>query len=191
MPNIGVAVAVIRDDKVLLTQREDFEVWCLPGGGVDANETVEQAGIREVREETGLAVQIVGLVGLCSRPFWTVSGAHMCILAATPLSGDLVPEPTEVAAVAYFDAARLPDPRLLHHLAYIEAALTGVRGRLWSTNARTPPVFHDRAALYRWRDALGVSRQEAYRILLDQIVDPKLHVLGATNGERGVQITNS
>jgi len=35
MPGLAVIVAVIEDGKVLLTKREDFEVWCLPGGGVE------------------------------------------------------------------------------------------------------------------------------------------------------------
>ncbi len=33
MSEIGVNVAVIQDRKILLTQREDFETWILPGGG--------------------------------------------------------------------------------------------------------------------------------------------------------------
>jgi ADP-ribose pyrophosphatase YjhB (NUDIX family) len=34
MPVLAVIVAVIENGKILLTKREDFEVWCLPGGGV-------------------------------------------------------------------------------------------------------------------------------------------------------------
>jgi ADP-ribose pyrophosphatase YjhB (NUDIX family) len=58
MINLGVNVAVIEDGRVLLTQREDFPVWCLPGGGVDPGESLAQAAVREVREETGLEVEL-------------------------------------------------------------------------------------------------------------------------------------
>ena len=54
MPGLAVIVAMIHDGKVLLTKREDFEVWCLPGGGVEEGESLAEAGIREVKEETGL-----------------------------------------------------------------------------------------------------------------------------------------
>ena len=42
MPILGVNIAIIQDGKVLLTKRRDFEVWCLPGGEVDAGETLAQ-----------------------------------------------------------------------------------------------------------------------------------------------------
>lgn len=46
---VGVNVAVIHNGQLLLTKREDFEVWCMPGGHVDAGESVAQAALREVR----------------------------------------------------------------------------------------------------------------------------------------------
>ncbi len=49
---VGVCVAIIENEQILLTKRKDFEVWCLPGGHVDAGETVAQAAVREAFEET-------------------------------------------------------------------------------------------------------------------------------------------
>jgi ADP-ribose pyrophosphatase YjhB (NUDIX family) len=37
MPGLAVNVAVIHEDKILLTKREDFETWILPSGGVEAS----------------------------------------------------------------------------------------------------------------------------------------------------------
>lgn len=54
MPEIAVNVAVIQDHKILLTQREDFETWILPGGGMEPGESVAQAAMRETKEETGV-----------------------------------------------------------------------------------------------------------------------------------------
>lgn len=48
MPVLAVFVAIIEDEKILLTKREDFEVWCLPGGDVEEGESVEIRKILEV-----------------------------------------------------------------------------------------------------------------------------------------------
>jgi 8-oxo-dGTP pyrophosphatase MutT (NUDIX family) len=67
MPGLAVIVAVIDDGKVLLTKREDFEVWCLPGGGVEDGESMAEAAIRETWEEAGIQVELTRLVGVYSR----------------------------------------------------------------------------------------------------------------------------
>ena len=58
MPAITVNVAVIHENQILLTKRGDFEIWCLPSGGVEEGESVAQAAIRETKEETGLDVEL-------------------------------------------------------------------------------------------------------------------------------------
>ena len=63
--------AVIFDEtktKVLLTERADNKQWCLPSGGVDAGERVEETCIREVYEETGLNIRVTRLIGVYSDP---------------------------------------------------------------------------------------------------------------------------
>ena len=54
--------------KVLLTRRADNGWWCLPGGIMEAGESVTEACLREVREETGPSVRIIQLVGVYSDP---------------------------------------------------------------------------------------------------------------------------
>jgi ADP-ribose pyrophosphatase YjhB (NUDIX family) len=54
--------------KLLLTKRVDNGLWCLPGGGVDAGESVAEACEREVLEETGLIVKAKKLLGVYSDP---------------------------------------------------------------------------------------------------------------------------
>ena len=46
-------------DCILMTQREDNSRWCLPGGGMDSGESAAEACVREVLEETGLAVKVI------------------------------------------------------------------------------------------------------------------------------------
>jgi 8-oxo-dGTP pyrophosphatase MutT (NUDIX family) len=63
--------AVIFDEareKVLLTRRTDNGRWCIPGGGLEAGESVEEACLREVWEETGLRARVTRLIGVYSDP---------------------------------------------------------------------------------------------------------------------------
>ena len=69
--SLVVAVAVIvRDDegRVLLIQRTDNGLWALPGGAQDIGESVSQAAAREVEEETGIRVELLGVSGIYSDP---------------------------------------------------------------------------------------------------------------------------
>lgn len=62
----GASTVVLRGGAVLLVKRGKGAaqgLWSLPGGHVDKGETAMQAAIREVREETGLAVRILGFLG--------------------------------------------------------------------------------------------------------------------------------
>jgi 8-oxo-dGTP pyrophosphatase MutT (NUDIX family) len=52
--------------RVFLTRRADNGQWCLPGGGMEAGESVAEACEREVWEETGLRVRVKRLVGVYS-----------------------------------------------------------------------------------------------------------------------------
>jgi 8-oxo-dGTP pyrophosphatase MutT (NUDIX family) len=66
---IGVGV-VIRGsgDTILLERRCDCGWWGLPGGRVEPGESLVDAAVREVREETGLAVEVTHLIGVYSDP---------------------------------------------------------------------------------------------------------------------------
>ena len=65
-PYLAVSAAIFRDGRVLIVRRARppaHGLYTLPGGGVELGETLEHAVIREVREETGLAIAPLGLVG--------------------------------------------------------------------------------------------------------------------------------
>src|SRR4051794_4517580 len=66
---IGVFALIFDEDqRVLLAHRRDIDWWNLPGGGMEHGETVKEAVCREVREETGLEVEVKYLVGVYSKP---------------------------------------------------------------------------------------------------------------------------
>ena len=61
MPLLPASIGIIFNNdnsKVLLVKRRDIPIWVLPGGGIEAEESPEQALIREIYEETGYHVQI-------------------------------------------------------------------------------------------------------------------------------------
>jgi 8-oxo-dGTP diphosphatase len=65
-PYLAVSAAIFRDGRVLIVRRARppaHGLYTLPGGGVELGETLEQAVIREIREETALDIEPLGLVG--------------------------------------------------------------------------------------------------------------------------------
>jgi ADP-ribose pyrophosphatase YjhB (NUDIX family) len=66
---IGV-FGIIKDSKnrILLCLRNDYDLWNLPGGGLEKGETPWEGVVREVREETGFNVRIIKLIGIYSKP---------------------------------------------------------------------------------------------------------------------------
>jgi ADP-ribose pyrophosphatase YjhB (NUDIX family) len=56
------------DGRILLIRRTDNNYWSIPGGGLEPGESVRQATVREVMEETGIACEVTGLVGIYSDP---------------------------------------------------------------------------------------------------------------------------
>jgi ADP-ribose pyrophosphatase YjhB (NUDIX family) len=66
---VGVGVFV-KDalDRILLEKRSDCGLWGLPGGGIESGETIKDAAMREVKEETGLHVTVTRFIGVYSNP---------------------------------------------------------------------------------------------------------------------------
>jgi ADP-ribose pyrophosphatase YjhB (NUDIX family) len=62
------AVVPDSEGRILLIRRTDNNYWSIPGGGVEPGESVRQAAVREVKEETGVDCEIRGLIGVYSDP---------------------------------------------------------------------------------------------------------------------------
>jgi ADP-ribose pyrophosphatase YjhB (NUDIX family) len=67
---VPAVTASVRDSdgRILLVQPADDGPWALPGGAMLAGEAIADSAIRAIAEETGIAVEIVGLVGLYTSP---------------------------------------------------------------------------------------------------------------------------
>ena len=69
--SIAIAVsAFIQDEhgKILMIRRTDNDYYSIPGGQLELGETLAQAAVREVREETGIDAEVTGVIGLYSNP---------------------------------------------------------------------------------------------------------------------------
>jgi ADP-ribose pyrophosphatase YjhB (NUDIX family) len=171
MPGIAVNVAVIQENKILLTQREDFETWILPGGSVEHGESIAQAAIRETKEETGLDVELISLVGIYSR-LGNFLGGHIVLFTGRAIGGEIKCQEGETIAVEWFSFDKIPSPLSLGHKRRIEDVISGVRGICvrQEINLQNYPEKTDRHRLYELRDNSGLSRQEFYLQLTEGVI---------------------
>lgn len=96
-PELAVSAAIFRDGKVLVVQRAHPPaqgLWTLPGGRVEVGETLVDAVIREIAEETALTIGVIGLAGyreIILPEAVGTRGRHFVILpfAARWLSGEI------------------------------------------------------------------------------------------------------
>jgi ADP-ribose pyrophosphatase YjhB (NUDIX family) len=62
------AVVTDANGAILMVHKTDNDLWALPGGGMDLGESITQTVTREVKEETGLEVEVSGIVGIYTDP---------------------------------------------------------------------------------------------------------------------------
>ena len=128
----GVTAVVINErDEVLLQLRRDTETWAPPSGGVEPGETAADTAIREVLEETGIAVVPERVVAVLSGPDYIVTypnGDQMATVttvfrcrpnqAAAPRVND-----DESLDIRYFPRDAMPENVLPRHQSIIRMAL--------------------------------------------------------------------
>lgn len=112
-PTVDVIIE-LPDGIVLVRRRNPPHGWALPGGFVDYGERVEDAARREMREETGLDVALVELLGVYSDPRrdargHTISTVYVGQARGTPRAAD------DAAEAGVFREADLPAPLVFDH----------------------------------------------------------------------------
>jgi 8-oxo-dGTP diphosphatase len=132
-PYLAVSAAIFRDGRVLIVRRARppaHGLYTLPGGGVELGETLEQAVIREVREETALDIVPVDLVGFRQAIARDTDGRverHFVILpfAARWIAGEIALN-EELSDAHWLEPAELSGLKTTEGLAQVVAA-AGVR----------------------------------------------------------------
>ena len=162
VPNsiVPAASAVVTNDvgEILLQRRSDNDLWALPGGTMDLGERIAETVVREVREETGLEVEVTGIVGVYSDPGHVIAYSdgevrqefNLCF-AARLVGGQLSvsDESTEVRWVTPTAIEAAADARVD---PAAHQALPGARtraGHRLTTRARRRPAGAPRCAARR------------------------------------------
>jgi 8-oxo-dGTP diphosphatase len=128
-PYLAVSAAIFHAGRVLIVRRGTPPmqgVYTLPGGGVELGETLEQAVVREIREETGLAIEPIALAGYRQVIARDAAGRierHFVILpfAARYLAGEIALN-AELAEAAWLWPAELSGLHTTEGLADIVTA---------------------------------------------------------------------
>ncbi len=119
------AFAIVQDAKsrVLLCHRRDFDLWNLPGGGVEPGESPWDCVRREVEEETGLKVEVSRLIGVYSKPD---KDEVVFSFECAPIGGALTLT-EESDRIEYFDITEIPQNTSPKQVERIKDALAAAR----------------------------------------------------------------
>ena len=125
--------AIIWDEtraKILLTRRTDNGRWCLPGGHMEAGESMAETCVREVLEETGLQVKVGRLIGVYTTPHRITEYADgnrnqlVAMSFEAEVIGGTFGLSDETTEVGYFSLTEIAAMDMMeHHVERIQDAL--------------------------------------------------------------------
>lgn len=136
-PKVGADAAIFNPQgEILLMDRADGGGWCLPCGWVEPNERPVDAVVREVREETGLDVQIKQLVGVFTRFPSATNGPHtmIAVVHLCEAVGGKLELSHEGLGLQYWEIDEVPRWHATHQ-SYAVAAQ-----RMWRAQSQLPAV---------------------------------------------------
>jgi ADP-ribose pyrophosphatase YjhB (NUDIX family) len=136
---VGVGVFVRNaHGQVLLEKRSDCGMWGLPGGNLEPGESIADAAVREVREETGLTIRLTRLIGVYSEPADRIvtyldngDVVHKidAVVEATVVAGELTPS-SESEALQFFEPGDVPQEICPPARAAVADYLQGLTGMI-------------------------------------------------------------
>ena len=142
-PVVGIGAVIVQDGLVLLVKRRYAPLageWSLPGGGVEVGETLDACVVREMREETGLDVEVGPVIEVFDRITHDADGRvqyHYVLVdyLCWPIGGELAAA-SDVADVAWVGPPDIPRYGITAKAsAVIERALALAATAPWSARA--------------------------------------------------------
>ncbi len=129
-PKIAIGAVVGNDDgEILLIKRSDSGIWLYPTGWADIGYSASEVAIKEVKEETGIDIEVVRLIGLFDglRLGFTRTPLYSLVFHCRAVGGELAAHPLECEDVGWFSPDELPEP-LASASHWGEHALAAIRG---------------------------------------------------------------
>jgi 8-oxo-dGTP diphosphatase len=104
---VVAAFVFIRKGETILLVKQSYgeQYWSLPGGVMEDGESIDQAAIREVKEETGLDIRLGKLIGVYSKP----GEGALALTFEGFIEGSELEADNEAIDVRYFPLTHLPD----------------------------------------------------------------------------------
>ncbi|WP_205536254.1 NUDIX domain-containing protein [Paenisporosarcina cavernae] len=141
-PNVwlGVSALVVNEANEWLMVKKKYGglkgKWSFPAGFVENDETVDEAAIREVKEETGVDISIHAIIGFRTGVIQEIISDNMVIFRAVPISQDqpLIAQTREIEEVAWLSPLELKGETnvsvMVHHLVEkeLKQGLTSIDG---------------------------------------------------------------
>lgn len=129
---LNYAGCIIFDERkrLLLQKRSDCNEWGFLGGLVELGESVEEAAVREVKEESGLDVEVTALYGVYSKYFAEYSNGDKVqtivhVFRAKVISGKLIDQNDETLELKYFDLNEIPPLFCKQHRDILDDIILG------------------------------------------------------------------